>query len=250
MASPQSTQTFEQSAQIYDAVYAARGKSYRSEAAEVRAQIELRGIAYESTLLDVACGTGEHLRFLEPFYEATGLDASSTMLDVARRKLPEVTFHQDDMSRFSLESSFDVITCLFSAIGYLPDEETVAAAIARMADHLRPCGIILIEPGLTPERVAPAVTSTMSVKAVVDGREVAVTRTTSATREPAVLRVRFDYELTPSDHSGETVRFVEFHPMLLLSRRVYLRAFHRAGLSAEYVEPGLSGIGLYLGFHP
>lgn len=241
-------QTFDRSALFYDAIYAARGKSYRAEAARLRALIEDRGIPDGSTLLDVACGTGEHLRFLEPYYRVAGLDASGAMLRVARQKLPWVTFYEEDMSCFSLNASFEIISCLFAAVGYLPDEDTLTAAIGQMARHLRPGGLLLIEPALDPDNVAPAVTSRMSIDAVVEGRPALVTRTTSAVRESSVLRIRFDYEVTPSDGTGRTIRFLEYHPILLASRRVYTRAFQKAGLRTEYLEPRISDIGLYLAY--
>ena len=239
-------QTFDRSAPFYDAIYAARGKSYRTEATQLRALIEDRGIPYGSTLLDVACGTGEHLSFLEPYYEVTGVDASPAMLRVARKKLPRVTFHEKNMSCFSLDSSFEIITCLFSAIGYLPDQDELVAAIRHMAEHLRPGGLLVVEPALGSDNVAPAVTSKMSLDAVVEGRPVSVTRTTSAIRQSSVLRIRFDYEVALSEEIGKTYRLVEYHPILLVSPRVYTRAFEKAGLGAEYLEPGISGIGLYL----
>ena len=181
----------------------------RTEAAKLRALIQGRGIPDGSTWLDVACGTGEHLRFLDPYYAVAGLDASSAMLRVARRKLPHVTFHEEDMSRFSLNSSFDVISCLFSAMGYLPDEDGLIAAIHRMARHLRPGGLLLIEPALDPDHVAPVATSRVSINAIVEGHAAQVTRTASAVRESSVLRIRFDYEVTLSGDRDATIRFVE-----------------------------------------
>jgi len=239
-------QTFDRSAELYDAVYSARGKPYRQEAARLRALLGERGIGPGSSLLDVACGTGEHLRFLAPQYEVTGLDASAAMLRVAREKLPGVTFHQGDMSRFSLDVSFDAITCLFASVGYLPDEGAVGAAMRAMAAHLRPGGLLVLEPALAPDQVAPAVTSRMRFDAVVDSRRVSVTRTDSAVREPSVLRIRFDYEVTPGNGNGPTRTFSEHHPILLLTRERYLRAFREAGLRVGYLEPGLGSTGLYV----
>lgn len=55
----------------YDEIYS-RIKSYEDEAAKVQAWIEkLRPDA--KTLLDVACGTAEHARFLKKRYRIDGL---------------------------------------------------------------------------------------------------------------------------------------------------------------------------------
>jgi hypothetical protein len=61
-----------------------------------------------------------------------------------------------------------------------------------------------------------------------------------------VLRIRFDYEVIPSEDVSTIIRFVEYHPIMLASREVYTRAFQKAGLRIEYLEQGISGTGLYL----
>ena len=73
------------------------------------------------------------------------------MLAVARQRLPELTLRQGDMRTFDLGKQFDAITCLFSAIGYMPTIDDVRAAIGNMAHHLRPGGVLLVEPWLTPD---------------------------------------------------------------------------------------------------
>jgi ubiquinone/menaquinone biosynthesis C-methylase UbiE len=49
------------------------------------------------TVLDVACGTGEHLRYLQDF-NRTGPDLNPELLRVARMKLPNVSLIQSDQS--------------------------------------------------------------------------------------------------------------------------------------------------------
>jgi hypothetical protein len=49
------------------------------------------------------------------------------------------------MQRFELGSKFDILICLFSAIGYLLTAEAILSALACFKAHLAPGGAILIE---------------------------------------------------------------------------------------------------------
>ena len=90
-------------------------------------------------------------RTLKHRYQAEGLDLDPNLLAVARQRYPEVRFHQADMVDFNLGRSFDAVVCLFSAIGYVVTLKRLRAAIAAMARHLSPGGVLLVEPWLTRE---------------------------------------------------------------------------------------------------
>src|SRR6186713_3348362 len=66
-----------------------------------------RGVA-----LDAACGTGRHAAHLRELgYDVIGVDATEAMLDVARTKVPDATFHQGTLQALPLEDgSIDVVT--------------------------------------------------------------------------------------------------------------------------------------------
>ena len=55
------------------------------------------------------------------------------------------------MTTMSLGRRFDVITCLFSTIGYVKTYQNLAKTLRNFADHLRPGGLLLIEPWFTEE---------------------------------------------------------------------------------------------------
>jgi ubiquinone/menaquinone biosynthesis C-methylase UbiE len=65
---------YTQSARWYDAIYSF--KDYAVEAEKLRALTEERLGRGGGRLLDVACGTGEHLRHLRRHYEVEGRSAS------------------------------------------------------------------------------------------------------------------------------------------------------------------------------
>ena len=56
------------------------------------------------------------------------------------------------MVDFALNQRFDAITCLFSAIGYVERVDNLYRAVGTMAAHLRPGGVLVIEPWLAPEQ--------------------------------------------------------------------------------------------------
>ena len=101
------------SARYYDALYGF--KDYKATSKAVDALIRKEN-PEASRILDVACGTGKHLAELSSGYEVEGLDLNTGLLEIARARCPAATFHQGDMSDFQLDTSFDVITCLFSSI--------------------------------------------------------------------------------------------------------------------------------------
>jgi SAM-dependent methyltransferase len=238
---------FDRWAELYDATYAAKGKDYRAEAARLlalaRPRLPPRPGGAARTLLDVACGTGEHLRFLRDELEVAGVDRSAAMLAVARRKLPGVRLERADMTTCRLERRFDVVTCLFSSLGYLDDEAALRQAIRRMAGHLEPGGLLIVEPALTPERLQPPRTSTLDFECA----GARVRRTTSARHEGDVLRIRFDYEI---ENGHRAARLIEEQPIRLFTDGAYRSALAAAGLAVDYEPHGLTGIGLYLGRGP
>ncbi|HKV43088.1 MAG TPA: class I SAM-dependent methyltransferase [bacterium] len=95
-----------------------RWKDYRREAERLRTSIQAHARRPVETLLDVACGTGQHLVHLKPHYAVEGLDLNPEILAIARRRHPDVVFHQADMVRFDLPRRFDVVTCLFASVAY------------------------------------------------------------------------------------------------------------------------------------
>ena len=232
---------FDRSQHLYDRVYAF--KDYPAEARRLAELIEARRPGARS-LLDVACGTGKHLAELRGrFPDAEGLDLDEGLLDVARERLPEVTFHHGDMTSFDLGRRFDAVTCLFSAIGYAVTEERLRAAIAAMASHLEPGGVVLVEPWLEPEVWKPGHLHLLTV----DDPDVKIARATAAGLEGTVSIMDFHYLVLTS---AGAEHFTERHEAGLFTREQMTEAFEAAGLAVEYDEEGLIGRGLYVATRP
>ena len=107
---------YELSAAVYDLMHRARGKDYAAEVVQVSREIRARK-ADATSLLDVACGTGGHLLHLRNDFSVSGVELDPSMLELARRRLPDVELQAGDMRTFDLGRRYDAVTCLFSAVG-------------------------------------------------------------------------------------------------------------------------------------
>jgi SAM-dependent methyltransferase len=228
---------FTRSARFYDAIYAF--KDYGKETARIDALIRERR-PEARTLLDVACGTGLHLQHLRERYEVEGLDLDPELLKLARERLGDVPLHEGDMRDFDLGRRFDAVTCLFSSIGYAKTEPELRGALAAMARHLEPGGVLLVEPWLTPEAYhTPHLGSVF-----VHEDELEIARMNVAEHGDGTSVMVFHY-LVGTPEGIE--QFEERHELGLFTHEQYLAAFRDAGLAVEHDEEGLMGRGLYLG---
>lgn len=126
---------FTDTAEFYDLFY--EEKDYAGEVRRLREIVEARAPGAR-TLLDVACGTGMHLAELRAQYRVEGVDLDEGLLAVAAKRLPDVPMHAGDMRAFDLGRRFDVVTCLFSSIGYVRTTDGLRSAVAAMARHVAP----------------------------------------------------------------------------------------------------------------
>lgn len=135
---------------VYDLIYDAAGKDYATEAAALHDLIQARAPGAAS-LLDVACGTGGHLAHLRRWYDVVGVDLDPGMLDMARRRLPDLEFIEGDMRSFRLDRKFDAVSCLFSSIGYMRSSHELDEAVATMVWHLQPGGVFIMDGWVRPD---------------------------------------------------------------------------------------------------
>lgn len=232
--------SFEESAPFYDAIYA--WKDYESEAARLHEVIQ-RYRPEARTLLDVACGTGMHVQHLREHYDVQGLDLNEKFLREARRRNPEVLFHRDDMVGFDLGTRFDVLTCLFSSIGYVKTLANLKLCVAAMRKHLAPGGVLIVEPWITSEAWEPGRLDALFV----DEPDLKIARMAVSSAEGRISVVHFDYLVgTPKGIS----HFTEEHHLGLFSHEEYEAAFLEAGLTVEHDPEGLTGRGLYVARDP
>jgi len=228
---------FSKSQHLYDLIYQSF-KDYAAEAAVVDEIVRSKSPGAGS-LLDVACGTGLHLEHLATRYTCEGLDLDEGQLEVARRRVPGVPLHQGDMTDFDLGKTFDAVICLFSSIAYVGSEDDLDRAVANMARHVAPGGVLLIEPWFFPQAFIDGHVGVVTVEG--DDLHVVRMNTSKIVGDRSIMEFHY---LVGSAESVE--HFTETHDTGLFPRSSYERAFEKAGLEFEFDEEGLFGRGLFV----
>lgn len=227
-------------ARYYDLLY--DWKDYRSECKRLETIARRFGRPGKTAWLDVACGTGRHLEFLMRGHSVAGVDKSPQMLQIARRRLPRVPLIVGDMRAFRLNRRFDVVSCLFSAIGHLRTEREVRRAFANLARHLTPGGVALVEPWFEPSAARPG---TLHLRTY-ESPAATIVRFAFASIRGNRSSIRYHYLI---GERGRGIRHVEEVDVgLMLSRDRLLRLMRVAGLHARFLARGLNpGRGLLVG---
>lgn len=227
-------------ADVYEAVYRSRGKDWAAEAGEIAA-VARRHTPDADSLLDVACGTAAHLGpFGELFATAEGLEIAAPMRDLAAQRWPGATVHEGDMRDFDLGRRYSVVTCLFCAIGYLENVEDMRSAVAAMARHLLPGGVLVIEPWWFPEQFVEGYVAGDLAR---DG-ERTVARISHSTLQGRATRMEVRFLV--GEPSGIRT-FTEIDVLTLFTRDEYEQALTDAGCRAEYHPGPPTGRGLFTG---
>jgi len=136
---------FRSYAKYYDLIYL-KMKDYEKEAKIVKGIIRQLEKKKSKALLDIGCGTGEHLKHLSSDFKCTGMDINRIMLKTARHKVPNAKYKVGNMINFRLKERFNVIICLFSAIGHVQDFHNLVKTLENFYRHLHDKGLVIVEP--------------------------------------------------------------------------------------------------------
>ena len=242
-----STLHYDRLARYYDLIYAT--KDYRSEVADQIRLIEKYQRSPGRELLEVACGTGRYLEHFEKRFRCTGLDLNPPMLRIARQRLARSRLVVGDMSTFDLGVEFDVVACLFGAIGYVHGSRNLKRAVRNFSDHLKPGGVLLISPWVSRESFAVGSPHLQTYQ----DRERKIARAVVARLQGRnVALLRFHWMIAernrPVVHVDDDV-----HALAMHSREDLLESMRGAGLEGRLVRgaprsPGSSW--LYVGAKP
>jgi SAM-dependent methyltransferase len=223
-------------AELYDVVFADRGKDWAAEAASVAEEVRRRNPG-ASSLLDVACGTGMHLAaFAGYFAHVEGVEPAADMAELARTRVPGLVVHPQDMRELTAGRQFDAVT-------YMPTPDDLAVAIQAMADHLAPGGVLVVEPWWFEDRFLDGYVGGHLVKE----DERVISRVTHSVREGDRVRLTIRFVVADADGIDE---FTEIEVVSLFTEADYRRAFDLAGLAAEYLPGWRSGTGLFVAQRP
>lgn len=226
-------------AKYYDLVYS--DKDYEEEVREIKDIISEWKESNGNKLLDAACGSGRHLKYLSNDFACTGLDLNEKILEIAEERLGDVKLIQADMTDFSLEEKFDVITCLFSSIGYVKTYKKLRKTVENFVDHLKEGGVVIIEPWLTKDLYNEG---SVHMKTF-DGEGTKVARVSYSGREGDLSKVEMHY-LVGEEGAG-IKHFKEIHKLGLFEREEILGIMEDFGLKSKRKEKEGSDRGFYIG---
>jgi len=92
-------------AKYYDLVY--HWKDYKKESQKIKQLITKYKKSKGKNLLELACGTGKHLKFLHKNFSCIGTDINQGMIQVAKKQIKGPKFKKADMTNFKLGEEFD-----------------------------------------------------------------------------------------------------------------------------------------------
>ena len=218
-------------AKYYDRVYSF--KDYLDEAVRLQNLIIKYLESEGNSLLDVACGTGLHLKNLKDDFSCTGVDISKSMLKIARKNAKGVTFKEADMKTLRIGKQFDVIICLLSSIGYVKTAASLEKTIRNFSKHLKKGGLALIEPSHAKSVYVngePRITT-------YNGKDAKIARVnfTKFRQATAVLNMH----ILIADRGKDAKYFVDRHELGIFGINNTLRIMKAAGLKSKYLKNGL-----------
>ena len=218
-------------AKYYDLIYSF--KDYKRESVRIKALVSKYKMSEGKELLDVACGTGQHLEYLKDEFSCMGVDISNEMLEVAMKNVEGVVFKQADMRTLSLGKEFDVITCLFSSIGYVKTYANLRRTIRNFSKHLKNGGVVLIEPWFSKTTFYPGSPHMTTY----DGKDIKIARLNVSELRGSLSVIDMHYLIAKR---GEVVKhFVDRHEMGLFDVDETLNIMKAACLRSRFLKHGL-----------
>lgn len=99
----------------------------------------------ELKILDLACGNGRLVNFLDKKHKYIGMDISRNLIKNAKKLHPKHKFQVGDMLDLSdlKKNHFDVLTCV-AAFHHIPSRKSRLQALQNMYDVLKPGGKLIL----------------------------------------------------------------------------------------------------------
>ena len=193
------------------------------------------------TILDVGCGTSEHHKYLSKHFTIDGIDINAKFIELSKRKNPDGQYSVENMVQFDLNKQYDVIICLFSSIGYLQTVEEIVSALKCFNKHLKPNGLLLVEPWFTKDNWHKGKLGMLPI----DQDDLKICRINRSFLSGDYSILNFYYLVGTMDSGVQ--HFEEEHKLRLTSKEEMFNAFKQAGFDVSFDEKGLIDCGMYYG---
>jgi SAM-dependent methyltransferase len=159
----------------YDLLY--KEKDYESECDLIEQAFLRYSKEPVKTILDMGCGTGNHLFPLaKRGYQLHGVDLSEHMLANAIKKSQSETFNHSpvfshgDMRKVELGEKFDAILMMFAVLGYQLTNQDVLSTLDTVRKHLKPGGLFIFDVWYGPAVLAERPSQRIKVIPILDGK--------------------------------------------------------------------------------
>lgn len=203
---------------------------YAPEAAWITTLIERYADAPAHTLLELGSGGGHNALHLKRRFAVTLSDLAPAMLEASRRINPELPHHLGDMRTLRLGQTFDAVL-IHDAIDYMLSADDVRAALATARAHLRPGGVLIVQPDHLVETYTPS--TDCGGHDAPDGSGV---RYLEWSHAPDGHIVRTDYIYALRHANGRLETLAEAHHTGLFAHDDWLEMLRASGLRADSVS--------------
>jgi SAM-dependent methyltransferase len=220
-------------ARYYDLIY--HDKDYEKDSKKLIVLIHENLRNGGRDLLDLGCGTGNHLAYMSRHFNCTGMDINDEMLKVAKEKSQNVKLVQGDMTDFHHNKKYDIILSMFGTIGYCKDLSTLERTFKNVFDHLRSGGVFIFEPWLDPA----SFTEGIPFLNYYDGEDIKVARVTSSKRKGSISEIEMHYLVSRKGHKVE--HYYDIHELGLFEIPETKMILTKIGFTVKYDEEGLGG---------
>ena len=133
----------------YDLLYS--DKNYPSECSLIEETFRRHAQAPVSNVLDLGCGTGNHVfEMARRGYAVVGVDRSEAMLALAQQRSlqlghSKVRFQLGDIRNVDLGQQFDAALIMFAVLGYQVENNDILSTLKTVRRHLKPGALLVFD---------------------------------------------------------------------------------------------------------
>jgi SAM-dependent methyltransferase len=134
--------------ELHELTYSYR--DYEEEVTFIELCLQQFGTSQNSRVLDIGCGTGEHMRqFILRGYECDGFDFDPEMIEFAKKKFKRQGIRADisagDMRKFDTERKYGLAINMLASANFILTNDVMISHLRSIAHALDPGAIAVLE---------------------------------------------------------------------------------------------------------